>query len=202
MGTRGAMGFRLQGVDTLTYNHFDSYPEGLGADMVTFVRANGGDIPDLREKVGALRVVDMNDTPDAELVAKARELDLMDLGVGNQSETDMYCVLRKAQGDLGAYLAVGVIPDGSEFIRDSLFCEYAYIVNLDDETLEFYRGFNQDPNAPGRYAAAQRDREFSGDDYFGVQLVGTLPIADIVSSTPAALAWSETFYPEDSDDDE
>ena len=35
MGTRGAIGFRLDGVDKVAYNHFDSYPSGLGADVLT-----------------------------------------------------------------------------------------------------------------------------------------------------------------------
>lgn len=38
IGTKGCYGFHRGGVDKLTYNHFDSYPEGLGADIVEFVR--------------------------------------------------------------------------------------------------------------------------------------------------------------------
>ena len=34
MGTRGLYGFRKNGVDKTTYNHFDSYPDGLGADVI------------------------------------------------------------------------------------------------------------------------------------------------------------------------
>jgi hypothetical protein len=38
MGTRGLYGFRKDGVDKTTYNHYDSYPEGLGNLVVDFVR--------------------------------------------------------------------------------------------------------------------------------------------------------------------
>ena len=31
------------------------------------------------------------------------------------------------------------------FITDSLFCEYAYLINLDNDTLEVYTGFNKQP---------------------------------------------------------
>ena len=35
MGTRGAWGFLVDGDDSrITYNHFDSYPSGLGANLV------------------------------------------------------------------------------------------------------------------------------------------------------------------------
>lgn len=30
MGTRGALGFIKAGEHKVTYNHYDSYPEGLG----------------------------------------------------------------------------------------------------------------------------------------------------------------------------
>ena len=30
MGTRGAYGFRINDKDKVTYNHFDSYPDGFG----------------------------------------------------------------------------------------------------------------------------------------------------------------------------
>lgn len=38
MGTRGIYGFRFSGTDKLTYSHFDSYPEGLGSEVVEFIR--------------------------------------------------------------------------------------------------------------------------------------------------------------------
>ena len=39
IGAKGCYGFHRGGVDKLTYNHSDSYPEGvMGADIVEFVR--------------------------------------------------------------------------------------------------------------------------------------------------------------------
>ena len=37
MSTRGMIGIRINGNLMGTYNHFDSYPDGLGNDMVTFI---------------------------------------------------------------------------------------------------------------------------------------------------------------------
>ena len=34
MGTRGAFGFLVDGETKVTYNHWDSYPSGLGQDLV------------------------------------------------------------------------------------------------------------------------------------------------------------------------
>ena len=38
MGTRGLMGVRVDGVDKLTYNHWDSYPSGLGQDILEYLQ--------------------------------------------------------------------------------------------------------------------------------------------------------------------
>ena len=38
MGTRGLWGFRKDGKDKLTYNHFDSYPDCLGHTIVEFLK--------------------------------------------------------------------------------------------------------------------------------------------------------------------
>jgi hypothetical protein len=37
MGTRGLIGFIIKGVKKGAYNHWDSYPEGLGNAVVDFI---------------------------------------------------------------------------------------------------------------------------------------------------------------------
>lgn len=68
--------------------------------------------------------------------------------------------------------------DNHIFLIDSLFCEYAYIINLDSKKLEVYEGFNLNPNAPGRYAkyTLNKNRE---KVYYGVTLVEELNLSDL-----------------------
>lgn len=68
--------------------------------------------------------------------------------------------------------------DSSAFLSDSLMCEWAWIVNVDEGALEVYRGFNKSPSAPGRYAARQKR---AGTEYFGVRLAESIPLDELRS---------------------
>jgi hypothetical protein len=67
--------------------------------------------------------------------------------------------------------------DYKTFLYNSLFCEWAYIINLDTKKLEIYEGFNKNPNAKGRYA----NHYAYNDDhrYCGVALVKAIPLNKI-----------------------
>lgn len=64
MTTRGCFGFHRDGVDKLTYNHSDSYPEGLGADIVEFVRQTS--VEEMNQIFDRIQMVDEDKmaTPD------------------------------------------------------------------------------------------------------------------------------------------
>lgn len=64
--------------------------------------------------------------------------------------------------------------DYLEFLYDSLFCEWAYIVNLDTKKLEIYKGFNKLPDGEGRYAQRK-----GRNGYYGVTLFKTIPLKDL-----------------------
>ena len=39
MGTRGFIVFRVKGKDVAFYNHYDSYPTGLGNEIINFIQS-------------------------------------------------------------------------------------------------------------------------------------------------------------------
>jgi hypothetical protein len=209
MSTRGAYGFRVDGVDKVQYNHFDSYPSGLGVEVVEFLRGTRAD--DLRPYAEAIRLVSHDYVPTKADIALCQRLKLADLSVSTKSITDLYCLTRHAQGDIGVYLrGLDFMVDGAGFLRDSLFCEWAYIVNLDDDdgVLEVYRGFNKNPQATGRYAELQRElRDYeiangSTPEWYGVVLIDTIPLDELPGMTDEAfIARIERLVYEDDDDD-
>lgn len=178
MGTRGAVGFRIDGTDKVTYNHYDSYPSGLGEVVVAFCKRTK-DI-DLAPFVRGIRLVKRFEAPSEAETQKYKQR--YDGSVGWQPPETWHCLLRKAQGQLDCYLdGLDVMIDSHGFLADSLFCEWAYIVNLDEGVLEVYRGFNHDPKAPGRYARLRKG------NYCGVSLVKSVPLEDIDSFDITAL---------------
>lgn len=173
MGTRGAIGFRVNGIDKVTYNHWDSYPSHLGVKMATLVA--GATADELRQ--AARRVLVIKGDEPITPAMKEKYAQYADVSVGEQTTDDWYCLLRNLQGELKEYVYgdADVMVDGSDFLLDSLFCEWAYIINCDSETLEVYRGFVTEPFMPGRYANLKRERSFGGTEYHGVRLLRTIP---------------------------
>lgn len=66
------------------------------------------------------------------------------------------------------------ISPNDNFIKESLFCEYAYIINLDNMTLEFYNGFQRKPQYGNRFGS-----DSNNHGYFPCRLVGIFKIFDI-----------------------
>lgn len=201
MGTRSAIGFRIDGTDKLVYNHSDSYPDGLGADLIDQL----GEMlknPTLKEQARALVAIPEDYTPTPEDVERCKPY--TNLGVSTRSLSDWYCLTREAQGDLNALLVIGKFSPYDEFLISSLFCEFAYIINLDENLLEFYVGFNKDPKAAGRYASKTNDNDREeGERYYGVRLAKTWPLdaipPDVITQMNEAADGEEE---EDGDDDE
>jgi hypothetical protein len=191
MGTRGAFGVRINKTDKITYNHFDSYPSGLGANIVADIRQMAEDKFDMRCAAERLEVASPKSTPTYKQIEALKPY--TDLGVGEQSTQDWYSLTRKLQGELYETLKAGVLIDSSGFMHDSLFCEYAYILNLDDGTLEFYKGFQKRAHGMGRYAAKADPKE----QYYGVALISSTPLQEIASMTKAkAEKFVEAMEPE------
>ena len=177
MSTRGAIGFYYNGDTKAFYNHFDSYPECLGISVLNQVRRMN--LNDMRERFKSIVMVDEDSMPKPELMT--RYADVADLGVSSHSLSDWYCLLRNVQGRLDLYMdgTIEHMIDAVDFLTDSLYCEWAYIVNLDDGTLEVYKGFNRDKGAQGRYRKGKADRY----GYYGVSLLTTFPLDNLPSES-------------------
>jgi len=180
MSTRGAYGFYRGGKEKVTYNHFDSYPTGLGKDVIVFIGdTSNEELNDISDKI---KLVNGNKEATLKQIEECKEFS--DTHVSTGKLTEWYCLLRNAQGELGAFKkGLKYMVDGKSFLNDSLYCEWAYIINLDTSVLEIYKGFNKNKNAKGRYArnwdkTNEKEKENS-DVYYGVELLKEIPLDEI-----------------------
>lgn len=179
MSTRGFVTFVEGGIEKTAYNHSDSYPSGLGRDVLSWLRFAAQDVPTLREKVKTLRVVDDSTPPTDEDVNRLAQF--ADLNVSGRDPREWYVLLRETQGNPGRMLQAGVIEDASEFPTDSSFAEYGYVVDLDAETFEVYEGFQRQPHSKGRFSGRpSADRADSVvAAYYPVALIKSWPLAEL-----------------------
>lgn len=136
MGTRGFQGMLLNGQTRTVYNHYDSYPTGLGVQVVEFLRTQE-DLAGTAEKFFALTVVDESATPEQDVLD-----DLKARGFWEQVSTgaDWYSALRSAQGNIGAYIEAGYVPAQKADPRSEKdsWLEWGYLVDLDEKVLRVY----------------------------------------------------------------
>lgn len=170
MSTRGAYGFTIGGKDKISYNHSDSYPECLGNSIVSFISANS--LKDIIKFAKSIKVVESSKKPTA-----LQKTKLENIGLEVKEKSDWYDILREYQGNLQERfdIKLSFMVENKAFLTDSLFCEYAYIINLDDGVLEYYVGFNKQPILNGRFANAEPNE--SG--YYPVSLIKTYALADL-----------------------
>jgi len=174
MGTRGAWGLRYKDEDKITYNHFDSYPDGLGKTIKEFVCVHS--VEELTEVFEKIILVDSNIQPTAEQVKETEKWTNMSVSSGDGS---WYCLLRESQGEPESYInGLKYMIDNKEFLKDSLFCEYAYIINLDKKVLEFYEGFQKKPSN-SRYENNEGEDCGNGTIYYSCKLIAEIPFNEL-----------------------
>lgn len=168
MSTNGAWGFRFHGEDKIKYCHCDSYPEGLGQDIINEFNEFDGDI---KEAVEKLRVIDGKIPATNEEIENLKQFARTEVSSGKLSE--WYVLLRETQNSLSKTLSAGVIVDYKYALIHSHFCEWAYIVNLDDMLFEVYQGSQYESHQKSRYCTLPTD--FGSHD-FPIALIASYPL--------------------------
>jgi len=152
MSTRGSYGVRIDGKDKLAFNHWDSYPGSLGAELVSaFQRAlKEYGVEELADLARHLRLI-AEDKPVTE-EEYDKYCEMLDTRQEYASGMQWYALAQEVQGKLIINLRAGVMLSSPEFILDSLFCEWAYIFNFDEGVFEVYKGFQEEPHTHGRFS--------------------------------------------------
>lgn len=172
MGSRGFVGFVVDGKEAISYNHAASYPGGVGLNTLRWLdHAN----LDIAAKVAkGVRIVTRDTMPTDEDIE--RLMPYLDRHVGGTSERPTwYQLLRGTQGSVGDMIAAGVVLDGSQFPRrEGASCEWGYLVDFDAKLFEVYRGMQEQSHDQGRFAGTGRDE----DGFYPCRLVASWPLSE------------------------
>lgn len=191
MGTRGVIGFRIDDKDKVMYNHMDSYPEGLGIQLLEEMddiisldvskTVKETRINKLKENVRNIRLIKEEEEKLSPLdIDWAKQHGFANFDVGGK-EISWYQLLRGMQGNLIGCLKHSVMLDANDFIKDSLFCEWGYIINLDSLELEVWKGFQNEPTKGNRYGEGVSYISHRGDHYYPCKKVASWPLDELPS---------------------
>ncbi len=188
MGTRHLIAICIDGKYPIAqYGQWDGYPEGQGVNILGALRKTK--LIDLKN--GALRAV-----PHTEETLRQVYIDL---GIDPDSEWINMEDARKvneAYPQLDRSMGAGIIDFVAnssdsypvvldlDFAQDSLFCEWAYVIDFDTNTFEVYKGFNHEPLTEGeRFYKSEYTPQpgHGGNQYYQVKLVATFDLRKLPS---------------------
>ena len=159
MGTRHLiMVIYKNEVQLAEYGQYDGYLSGVGTDIIKFLS-----------------------TFDKEVfLSNLEKNNLKNNDNGNDDPKSAFHALELTQAGVKFNLV-----DSTEFGYNSLFCEYGYILNMDLDILEVYKGFNR-----GRLPVGERFYSEQSQDggYFGIANYKNYRFEEIKLNTEAILA--------------
>ena len=160
------------------YGQWDGYPEGQGATCCEFIESTNMD--GFREAVREVQPlsserlqqhwIDAGADPDDEFVNMEVAERFKDNHPHLSCDTGAKILQMVMEGVREAKL-------DADFAYDSLFCEWAYVLDLDSEVLEVYRGFQKEPHESGRFFGGETvERE---NKYYPIRCDHKIPFSEI-----------------------
>ena len=183
------------------YGQWDGYPEGAGKVVLNFLRRDF--VLDKFKK--GLRNLYYN-TPEQS------KQEWMECGVDPGDDSGMVGLdiaeRHKQQypqnsRDTGAKILEIIqnldapmgIEDSLAFAGDSLFCEWAYVIDLDKNTFEAYKGFNEYPLVVGeRFSFLSPETSQDDGNYYPVRLIATFDLRELPTVKKFLLIMSNVEY--------
>jgi hypothetical protein len=178
------------------YCQWDGYPSGQGETIVEFIQRRLQDSEGLT--IFNQRVLEVSEITIDELKAKWVECsanpnsDMVSMEVSHKFN-EKYPQYHR---DFGARILDYVFDNPNakvrldvEFAGESLFCEWAYVLDLDNNVLEVYKGFNKEPlKSSERFAQFfQKKDHRQSEQYHPVKLFESIPFSEVNDETVAKL---------------
>lgn len=146
MGTRHFIGVKQnREFKVAQYGQWDGYPSGQGFDVLKFLR--GADLAVFAEKVSKCVFIDGANIRQ-KWIAVGRDPEDTSSFVSIELSDKFAAAYPQLSRDAGAQVLTMVMEsenglelcDNADFLNDGLFCEFAYIIDLDQQKLFCYSG--------------------------------------------------------------
>ena len=197
MGTRNLIMVVSDGdMKVAQYCQWDGYFKGQGKTVVNFIQ-NEMNLEKFKKDVNSCRF--MTDVEQKMKVSEFSASGWMNMDQSNRFN-EKYPEMSR---DTGAGILSLIqekggleLTDSSNFANDSIFCEYAYLLDLDHKQLEVYRGFNKEPleqNQRFFHLKGQKSPN-STDHFYPIKMIKTFPFQDL--TVDLFLEWGEQYYKE------
>lgn len=210
MGTRNLTMIHSGGEYVLAkYCQWDGYPTGQGAEICDFL-GRKGNIERLKEKIANLKYISEDEWNEAwEKAGQPRDTKLVK-SVVSAKFRELFPELTRDIG--GEILQIIADSEGElktlndiEFAADSLFCEWAYVIDFDKNVFEIYRGFNRKPlNEDDRfYFLSENSKKLDyREEYTPVTMVKTYPLSfDRIPTYEELKAIEQGVYDEEDEEE-
>ena len=143
MGTRNLTVVAKNGEYKIAqYGQWDGYPDGAGISILKFLKKNN--LKNLSEKIDEVKFLSKN-----EIDAINEEIKEKQKSDAAFRWTDYWPHLSRDCGwqilEYVSHHGIKEVINKLQFAGDSLFCEWAYVIDLDENTFEVYKGFNEVP---------------------------------------------------------
>lgn len=189
MGTRGLTVVVSEGKHAVAqYGQWDHYPQGQGKTVLQFARKRlltpeGRQA--FKDKLKQCRFIS-----DDELHALWKAVGADGSGLVNMEVADRFKEQHfQLSRDCGAQVLNFIwnakdnvmLQDSTSFSGDSLFCEWAWVIDLDKNTLEAYAGFQMASIDPSeRFAKFFQQVERRGEEqYHPIKLIKSWPLDEL-----------------------
>lgn len=205
MGTRNLTAVMIDGQYKIAqYGQWDGYPSGQGLTVLRFV-SEAGNIDALRSAFRKVRFLEPEGKDKEFVESYSANAPEWPSDPDNRTPEQKHWFSTYASRDIGGDIlkAVANSNDNEVLLRnhiafagDSLFCEYAYVIDLDAGTFEIYQGFNKDPVTEGRFISGADYLE-KNDGYEPVKLLKTYQLNNL----PNEETFLADLEPSDEDED-
>lgn len=160
------------------YGQWDGYPSGQGSTILKFLHT-------LSENIYRNKFLEQLDKLT---FISTEELELISKRINDEKIDNWSHIWPELSRDTGGEILGMVMRSESplklrnqiNFAADSLFCEYAYVVDFDKNTFEVFQGFNKSPlSESDRFYGYVSDDK--GSNYHPVRLVKSYELSDLPS---------------------